>query len=90
MLFVTLVMVVVLKIKTAFKHVILVVVSGQVRKVQNTFLGQMQTVTTCPTCNGEGTSVTAKCTAIVKEKEECMEKKPLASIFLQVYKVACN
>lgn len=35
--------------------------SGQVRKVQNTFLGQMQTVTTCPSCNGEGTTVTAKC-----------------------------
>lgn len=31
------------------------------RKVQSTFLGQMQTVTTCPTCNGEGTTVTAKC-----------------------------
>ncbi|HRI25076.1 MAG TPA: DnaJ C-terminal domain-containing protein, partial [Ferruginibacter sp.] len=37
--------------------------SGQVRKVQNTFLGQMQTVTTCPTCNGEGSTVTHKCTA---------------------------
>jgi molecular chaperone DnaJ len=37
--------------------------SGQVRKVTNTFLGQMQTVTTCPTCNGEGTVVTAKCTS---------------------------
>ena len=37
--------------------------SGQVRKVSNTFLGQMQTVTTCPTCNGEGTMVTAKCSA---------------------------
>jgi molecular chaperone DnaJ len=35
--------------------------SGQVRRVQNTFLGQMQTVTTCPTCNGEGATVTAKC-----------------------------
>jgi molecular chaperone DnaJ len=35
--------------------------SGQVRKVQNTFLGQMQTVTTCPTCGGEGSTVTAKC-----------------------------
>ena len=35
--------------------------SGQVRRVSNTFLGQMQTVTTCPTCNGEGTTVTAKC-----------------------------
>lgn len=35
--------------------------SGQVRKVQNTFLGQMQTVTTCPTCNGEGSTITNKC-----------------------------
>ena len=35
--------------------------SGQVRKVQNTFLGQMQTVTTCPTCSGEGSTITAKC-----------------------------
>jgi molecular chaperone DnaJ len=35
--------------------------SGQVRRVQNTFLGQMQTVTTCPGCNGEGTTITAKC-----------------------------
>ena len=35
--------------------------SGQVRRVQNTFLGQMQTVTTCPTCNGEGSTVTHKC-----------------------------
>jgi molecular chaperone DnaJ len=36
--------------------------SGQVRRVQNTFLGQMQTVNTCPTCNGEGTTITNKCT----------------------------
>lgn len=35
--------------------------SGQVRRVTNTFLGQMQTVTTCPTCNGEGTVITSKC-----------------------------
>lgn len=35
--------------------------SGQVRRVQNTFLGQMQTVTTCPNCNGEGLTITAKC-----------------------------
>jgi molecular chaperone DnaJ len=35
--------------------------SGQVRRVSNTFLGQMQTVTTCPACNGEGTIITAKC-----------------------------
>jgi molecular chaperone DnaJ len=37
--------------------------NGQVRKVQNTFLGQMQTVTTCPTCNGEGTTIVNKCTS---------------------------
>ena len=36
---------------------------GQVRRVQNTFMGQMQTVATCPTCNGEGQTITAKCTA---------------------------
>ena len=35
--------------------------SGQVRKVSNTFLGQMQTVATCPGCNGEGTQITSKC-----------------------------
>lgn len=35
--------------------------TGQVRKVQSTFLGQMQTVTTCPSCNGNGTQITNKC-----------------------------
>jgi molecular chaperone DnaJ len=35
--------------------------SGAVRKVTNTFLGQMQTTATCPTCNGEGQTITAKC-----------------------------
>ena len=35
---------------------------GQVRRVSNTFLGQMQTVTTCPACNGEGTTIANKCT----------------------------
>jgi molecular chaperone DnaJ len=37
--------------------------AGSVRRVQNTILGQMQTTTTCPTCNGEGQKITAKCTA---------------------------
>ena len=37
--------------------------SGQVRKVTNTFLGQMQTVSTCPACNGEGTTITSKCSS---------------------------
>ena len=36
---------------------------GQVQRVQQTFLGQMQTVVTCPSCSGEGTMITAKCGA---------------------------
>jgi molecular chaperone DnaJ len=35
--------------------------SGAVRRVTNTILGQMQTTSTCPTCNGEGSEITAKC-----------------------------
>lgn len=36
--------------------------SGVVRKVTNTFLGQMQTQSTCPYCNGSGQTITKKCT----------------------------
>jgi molecular chaperone DnaJ len=36
---------------------------GQVRRVSNTPFGAMQTVATCPTCQGEGTQVTSKCTS---------------------------
>ncbi|MBE8712260.1 molecular chaperone DnaJ [Sphingobacterium hungaricum] len=36
--------------------------SGSVRRVTNTILGQMQTTSTCPTCNGQGVEITAKCT----------------------------
>ena len=35
--------------------------SGSVRRVTNTILGQMQTTSTCPTCNGDGSEITAKC-----------------------------
>lgn len=35
--------------------------SGQVRRVTNTILGQMQTTSTCPTCQGEGQTITSKC-----------------------------
>ncbi|MCB0556593.1 MAG: molecular chaperone DnaJ [Phaeodactylibacter sp.] len=35
--------------------------AGYVRQVRNTFLGQMQTTVTCPTCNGSGQQVTANC-----------------------------
>jgi len=37
--------------------------AGAVRRVTNTILGQMQTTATCPTCNGEGTVITNKCTS---------------------------
>ncbi|HEY0978879.1 MAG TPA: molecular chaperone DnaJ [Flavobacteriales bacterium] len=33
---------------------------GQVAQVQNTFLGQMRTVSTCPTCGGMGRTVTKR------------------------------
>lgn len=36
--------------------------NGSVRRVTNTILGQMQTTSTCPSCNGEGIQITAKCT----------------------------
>ncbi|NNC85808.1 MAG: molecular chaperone DnaJ [Bacteroidia bacterium] len=35
--------------------------SGYVRKVANTILGQMQTTSTCPKCNGEGQTISSKC-----------------------------
>ncbi len=34
--------------------------TGQVHRVQSTFLGQMQTVTTCPTCGGMGQTVSKR------------------------------
>ena len=34
--------------------------SGQVRRVSNTILGQMQTSATCPSCHGSGVSITKK------------------------------
>ncbi len=37
--------------------------TGQVTRVTNTFLGQMQTSSTCPTCGGEGQVIVNKCTA---------------------------
>ncbi|MFM9951557.1 MAG: molecular chaperone DnaJ [Saprospiraceae bacterium] len=35
--------------------------SGYVRQVRNTFLGQMQTTSPCPTCSGSGTVISAFC-----------------------------
>lgn len=37
--------------------------SGQVTRVTNTFLGQMQTTSTCPSCGGEGRTISDKCPA---------------------------
>ncbi len=34
--------------------------NGQVRRVQSTFLGQMQTVSTCPACSGVGQTVSKR------------------------------
>ncbi|PKQ65731.1 molecular chaperone DnaJ [Labilibaculum filiforme] len=41
--------------------------SGQVTRIQNTILGQMQTASTCPTCGGEGKIITNKCTSCAGE-----------------------
>jgi molecular chaperone DnaJ len=35
--------------------------SGQIKRVTNTFLGQMMTTSPCHQCNGEGKIITAKC-----------------------------
>ena len=35
--------------------------TGQVRRVTNTILGQMQTSSTCHVCSGEGQTITVKC-----------------------------
>jgi len=48
--------------------------TGQVTRIQNTILGQMQTSATCPGCNGEGKIITSKCTScsgegIVRDEE---------------------
>lgn len=48
--------------------------TGQVTRITNTFLGQMQTTTTCPTCGGEGQVIKDSCdvcngSGIVKGEE---------------------
>lgn len=35
--------------------------TGQVTRIANTILGQMQTASTCPSCSGEGQTITDKC-----------------------------
>lgn len=55
--------------------------TGQVTRVTNTFLGQMQTSSTCPSCGGEGQTIMNKCPAcsgngIVKGEEVISIKIP--------------
>lgn len=48
--------------------------AGQVRQVTNTILGQMQTTSTCPTCHGEGRTISAKCSHCKGEGREYAEE----------------
>jgi len=41
--------------------------SGHVTRVTNTMLGQMQTTAVCPSCGGEGKTITKKCTSCYGE-----------------------
>jgi molecular chaperone DnaJ len=41
--------------------------SGHVTRVTNTFLGQMQTSSACPSCGGDGKTITRKCTTCYGE-----------------------
>lgn len=55
--------------------------SGQVTQVRNTILGQMQTAAVCPSCQGEGKTVTSKChvcsgEGVEREQEEITFKIP--------------
>ncbi len=55
--------------------------SGQVTRVTRTILGNMQTASVCPACNGEGRTITTPCnvctgSGLVKEMEEISFKIP--------------
>ena len=47
---------------------------GYVRQVSQTFLGQMQTTTTCPNCQGSGKIITQKCSTCHGEGREFAEE----------------
>jgi len=46
---------------------------GQVKRVQQTMLGQMMSTSTCPTCNGEGQMVSERCDTCFGEGRELTE-----------------
>ncbi len=58
--------------------------SGIVTRVQNSFLGQIQTQSTCPTCGGEGKIITKKCNVChgegIVKKEDVVEIKIPAGV----------
>jgi molecular chaperone DnaJ len=51
--------------------------SGHVTRIANTMLGQMQTTSVCPSCGGEGKTITKKCTSCygegIVQKEEIIK-----------------
>lgn len=51
--------------------------TGHVTRVTNTLLGQMQTTAVCPSCNGEGKTITRKCSSCygegIVQKEEIIK-----------------
>jgi molecular chaperone DnaJ len=51
--------------------------SGHVTRLTNTMLGQMQTTSVCPSCGGEGKTITKKCTKCygegIVQKEEIIK-----------------
>lgn len=55
--------------------------TGHVTRIANTLLGQMQTTSTCPTCQGEGQTITNKCVhcngeGVVRDEEVISIKIP--------------
>ena len=55
--------------------------SGQVTRITNTLLGQMQTSTVCPTCQGDGKTITDKCShcageGVIRDEEVINIKIP--------------
>ena len=55
--------------------------TGQVTRITNTLLGQMQTSTICPTCQGEGKVITDKCSncageGVIRDEEVINLKIP--------------
>ncbi len=58
--------------------------SGRVTRVQNSFLGQIQTQSVCPTCNGQGKIITKKCKVCsgegIVKKDDIVEIKIPAGV----------